>query len=40
MSAETLPAENVEALIELLLDVDERLAREDAAAALAEVESA
>lgn len=31
MSAETLPAENVEALIEVLLDVDERLAREDAA---------
>lgn len=40
MSAETIPAENVAALIEVLLDVDERLAREDAAAAIAEAEPA
>jgi hypothetical protein len=40
MTADTIPAENVDALVELLLDVDERLAREDAAAALAEAEPA
>ena len=37
---ETLPPESLEALAEIALDVDERLAREDAQAAIAEAKPA